>query len=381
LLLHGSTFSPLVFHAGLLTALTCAVALVLLRARQGSVLDRWVMIAVLASFLEMAMVTVIEARFTVGWYSVRVFGVAASAIVLIALLTETTRLYARLAAAMRVLERERDTRLANAHAVTAAITHEIRQPLAGLAASGGAGIRFLDQNPPDLVKARDALQRVVGASHRVSDIFEGISALFSKSERRRRPIDVNLIVFDVLEAVQDDAKAHLIDIRAELAADLPPVSGDGSQLREVVTNLVQNAFDAMDSTVNRSRVLRVKTQLRDQREVVVTVEDSGPGIAPDRFGEIFGAFVTTKAKGTGLGLAICRMIVAHHGGQLTVSSDGTSGAVFQFVLPFETVRAAEDVEEIAPVAALSTQAVLATPVPGRRTAPTGEAAAILRHAL
>jgi len=69
--------------------------------------------------------------------------------------------------------------------------------------------------------------------------------------------------------------------------------------------------------------------------IAVAVEDSGPGIDPKRLDDIFGAFVTTKPHGMGLGLAICRMIIEHHGGELTASSDGKSGASLRFVLPIK----------------------------------------------
>src|SRR5260221_3024271 len=98
-------------------------------------------------------------------------------------------------------------------------------------------------------------------------------------------------------------------------------------------NLVRNAIDAMDSITARARVLRVRTE-RDGREaIVVSVEDSGPGIDPEKSDSIFDAFVTTKPQGMGLGLAICRMIISRHEGQLSVSADNKSGALFRFTLP------------------------------------------------
>jgi signal transduction histidine kinase len=97
----------------------------------------------------------------------------------------------------------------------------------------------------------------------------------------------------------------------------------------------------MRSTTNRSRMLHVSTELRARDTIAVEIQDSGPGIDSKQIDGIFGAFLTTKAQGTGLGLAICRMIVEHHGGQLTVSSDGHSGALFQFVLPIESADKAE----------------------------------------
>jgi signal transduction histidine kinase len=113
------------------------------------------------------------------------------------------------------------------------------------------------------------------------------------------------------------------------------VDGHRGQLQEVVFNLVNNAIEAMDSTSDRSRILRVRTELCGDKAIAVSVQDTGPGIDPKQMNSIFGAFATTKAQGTGLGLAISRMIVERHGGQLTATSDGKSGARFQFVLPTE----------------------------------------------
>jgi signal transduction histidine kinase len=81
------------------------------------------------------------------------------------------------------------------------------------------------------------------------------------------------------------------------------------------------------------RALRVRTEISGRDEIAVLVQDSGPGIDPKQLDNVFKAFVSTKANGTGLGLAICRMIVEGHGGQLTASSDGKSGALFPFTLP------------------------------------------------
>jgi hypothetical protein len=97
----------------------------------------------------------------------------------------------------------------------------------------------------------------------------------------------------------------------------------------------------MVGTTNRSRMLRLRTEVCGRDEIVVSVEDSGPGIDPRQLEKVFNAFVSTKAHGTGLGLAICRMIAEGHGGRLTASSDGKSGALFQFMLPIGSTDQAE----------------------------------------
>jgi signal transduction histidine kinase len=92
----------------------------------------------------------------------------------------------------------------------------------------------------------------------------------------------------------------------------------------------------MDAIKSGDRVLQVKTEHNGSNVITVAVEDTGPGIEAKRLEGIFDAFFTTKAQGMGLGLAICRMIIDRHGGQLTASSNGKRGALFQFVLPIES---------------------------------------------
>jgi signal transduction histidine kinase len=106
-------------------------------------------------------------------------------------------------------------------------------------------------------------------------------------------------------------------------------------LQEVIINLVHNAVEAMDAVKEGHRVLNVRTRRDNDRAIIVEVEDSGPGIDPKLFDNIFDAFVTTKQQGTGLGLAICRTIIDRHGGRLSASSGRKGGALFQLELPIK----------------------------------------------
>jgi signal transduction histidine kinase len=170
---------------------------------------------------------------------------------------------------------------------------------------------------------------------RASEVFDSIRALFRKVDQKRQPIDVNEITLEVLQSLRGELRDHGVTPHTDLASELPLVEGARSQLQQVVSNLVHNAIEAMDSTTDRSRVLRVRTELQGRDAIIVVVEDSGPGIDPKRLDSIFDAFVTTKADGLGLGLAICRRIVEVHGGRLSAFSDGKNGARFQFLLPIE----------------------------------------------
>ena len=258
--------------------------------------------------------------------------VAIGTYVLAALFAERRESERRLARANMLLEGERDNKLMSAQAIAGALAHEVRQPLTGIVTNASAALRWLARNPPDHDKLRGALNRIQSNSHRTSEVFDAMRTLFRKGDEGRERIDLNEIIVEVLQSLRKELKDHEIETRSELT-DLPPVDGHRGQLREAMFNLIRNAVEAMDTTTDRSRVLRVRTELRGPDAIAVTLEDSGPGIDPQKLESIFTAFLTTKSHGMGLGLAICRMIAEHHGGQLTASSDGKSGALFQLVLP------------------------------------------------
>jgi signal transduction histidine kinase len=261
--------------------------------------------------------------------------VALSANVAAALFAERKASEERLVNSNLLLERERDNKLMNLEAITASISHEVKQPLTAIVTNGSAALRWLGRTPPDHDEVRAALGRIIDDGRRASDVIDGIRALFRRGREGRAQIDVNEIVRGVLQSLGGELKDRGVENRPELA-ELPMVDGHRGQLQEVVSNLVQNAIEAMAAMKDRSRILRVRTELRGRDAVAVAVEDSGPGIAPSQLDEIFGAFVTTKPHGMGLGLAICRMIIEHHGGELTASSDGQNGASFRFVLPIKS---------------------------------------------
>jgi len=270
---------------------------------------------------------------------VTIMVVALGAFVLAALFAERRESEARLVQSNTMLERERDNKLLNVQAVTAAIAHEVKQPLSAIATNGGAALRFLAKVPSDQEEAQAALQRIVSDCHRTSEVFDGLRALFRKVDQGKQLIDVNEIISAVLQSLRSEFEDHGVELRSDLAAELPLVDGHRSQLHEVILNLVRNAIEAMDVTIERRRVLRVITKPQADDAIAVAVIDSGPGIEPNRLEGLFNAFITTKSQGTGLGLAICRMIIEHHGGTITASSDGNNGATFQFFLPSKSTEA------------------------------------------
>ena len=228
----------------------------------------------------------------------------------------------------------RVSRLATMGAMVASIAHEIRQPLAAVVANSHAGTRWLEKEQPNLGEARAALKSIGEDGHRANEVITSISAMFKKNANRRVPVDLNELVNDVLNLSRGELRSRKIALSTNLAADLPPISADPVQLREVLLNLVMNGAEAMSTTAENLRALVIASRLESD-EVTITVEDSGAGIDSKDSDQIFEAFFTTKPTGMGMGLAICRSIVAAHNGRLWASPGTSRGTVFYVVLPLD----------------------------------------------
>ena len=166
LFLNEIEFSPLAHPISAICLLTCIIALTLLWARITSVLDLWLMVAISALLVELVMVTmIITGRFSVGFYASGALSVIVSTSVLVALLTETKRLY-------RALQRDCQSKPADLETVVARIVHEVRQPLTGIVTMGAAAKQFLELSPPDVENARDMLDQMISASFRANEVFK-----------------------------------------------------------------------------------------------------------------------------------------------------------------------------------------------------------------
>lgn len=332
LFLDTTHLSPLGAYSPAFVLLICALALAVLWTRRRSVLDLWLMVVVCALIGELALTLV---RFSLGFYASRIFSLATSTVVLVILLGETTRLYARLAHSNTMLQRERRNKLMTLEAVVASISHELKQPLSAIVLRGSTALRSLGHAPPDLEKARLALNKIVSDGRRASQIFDNIRDLFKTTDQGRVLIDVNKMALDVLGILRGELNEHRITTCTELMSEPPLVVGHYGQLQEVLLNLIRNAIEAMDAVKDGSRVLRLRTENHGRDAIIIAVEDTGPGIDPEKLNRIFEAFISTKPQGTGLGLAISRMIIERHGGQISASSNN-NGAMFQIILPIKS---------------------------------------------
>jgi signal transduction histidine kinase len=217
---------------------------------------------------------------------------------------------------------------------TAAIAHEVKQPLAAMVMSANAGLRWLTRAEPNLDEVQASLERIVRDGHRANEVIANVRAIFGKDGREKARVNVNTLISEVLGLIQEEVESRRILVRSELMDGLPEVMAERVQLQQVLLNLVMNAVDAMSAVTGRERRLTVKSKL-DVHGVRIAVEDSGTGIDRGYVDRIFDAFFTTKPHGMGMGLSICRSIIESHGGRLWFSSRSSHGTTFYVQLPAE----------------------------------------------
>jgi signal transduction histidine kinase len=145
-------------------------------------------------------------------------------------------------------------------------------------------------------------------------------------------LDLQQLVHEVVRLTQPECLRQGVALHVEVAADLPPVVGDRVQVQQVLLNLVLNALGALATVTERPREVWIRAHHEAADTVRVAVEDTGVGIAPEQFDQIFTAFYTTKAQGLGMGLAISRSIIEQHGGRLWAVPHEGPGVTVQFTL-------------------------------------------------
>jgi C4-dicarboxylate-specific signal transduction histidine kinase len=227
----------------------------------------------------------------------------------------------------------RVTQLTTTGELLASIAHEIHQPLAAIATSGSAGLRWLDRDQPDLDAARDALSRIVRDAHRAGNVIHGLRALAQKSGPQRTELDINDAIQEVLALSRSYLQQHGVVLHTDLSGEVRPVCGDRVQLQQVLLNLITNAFEAMSAVTDRPKVLTITSEPVEPYGMLVAVKDTGPGLDPAMADRIFTPFATTKPNGMGMGLSICRSIIDAHGGRIWVSPRVPYGTVFRFTVP------------------------------------------------
>lgn len=235
-------------------------------------------------------------------------------------------------------ELARVTRFSALGALAASISHEVNQPLAAVVANADACAMWLASDPPDLFEVRAAIESIVQEGTRASQVVKHVRAMFSNAPPERVDLDINHLIVQVCGLMGGQASRNRVEVRTELAANLPETCGDRVQLQQVLMNLILNGIEAMTSVEDRQRRLVITSEMSAPGEIVVGVRDSGVGIAEPDVERIFDAFFTTKAQGMGMGLSICHSVIEAHGGRLWATANSDFGATLHFSLPLAPQR-------------------------------------------
>jgi PAS domain S-box-containing protein len=227
------------------------------------------------------------------------------------------------------------TRVLTMGELTASIAHEVNQPLGAIVTSAGACERWLAAKPPQMEKARRALERIVNDGKRAGEVIKRIRALMKRQALQKEWLQINEAILEVIAIAQHQLRRNAILLEKQLAEGLPLIRGDRVQLQQVLLNLIINAMEAMSGIDGRRRELTIVSVADGPEAVAVEVRDSGMGVDPERAAHLFEPFYTTKAEGLGIGLSISRTIVEAHGGHLSAAANVPHGAVFRFSVPLE----------------------------------------------
>jgi signal transduction histidine kinase len=233
-------------------------------------------------------------------------------------------------------ERLRD-RLAALGEMAAAIAHEVKNPLAGIEVMAGILKRQLTESPD----AQNILADIIKEAKMANVIVQEVLAFVRPLRLQVEDVSVADVVRDAVTMAESHSQKGKIAIRVDVPESLRPIQGDPHQLRQIFTNFVTNAFEAMNGagTIEITAVAIEGEEESTTAEqtpgpmVMLTITDTGPGIPPEVIDRIFSPFFTTKPQGSGLGLAIVRKIVDAHDGRIDVGQRPGGGTVFRVTLP------------------------------------------------
>jgi PAS domain S-box-containing protein len=214
--------------------------------------------------------------------------------------------------------------------LVASIAHELAQPITATTNNAKASLRWLQRDPPDLTQVRKGTEGIIEAGMFASEIINHLRSFYTKAPPKRELVAINDVVGEMAGMMRGEAREHGVSIRSDLQDDLPMTVADRVQLQQVLMNLILNGIEAMKDT---GGVLTVKSRLREDGQIEITVKDTGPGLPVGKADQIFDTFFTTKPQGSGMGLAISKSIVESHGGQIWANGNGGRGATFHFTLP------------------------------------------------
>jgi C4-dicarboxylate-specific signal transduction histidine kinase len=218
--------------------------------------------------------------------------------------------------------------------LTASIVHEVIQPLTAIGSNIEATQLWLERLPPNLEEVRELTARTAAEVQRAADIIHRVRAMAVRSAPEQLRMAVNPVIEEAMLFLRHELQRNSVGVTLHLEDHLPEIQGDRVQLQQVIVNLAVNAIQAMNNTEITVRQLLINSSLITDKWVLITFEDTGPGLASESRDRVFERFFTTKSGSMGIGLPICRTIIEAHRGRIDVANRSDScGALIKIVLP------------------------------------------------
>ena len=271
----------------------------------------------------------------VRWSELPWLAWAAWTAVAAAITAAVAALYRQRAARLRAEELLRlgqVSRLNTLGELAAGLAHELNQPLTAVLATTQAAKRLLDEEPPDVAPARDAMQQAAAQARRASDVVARLRRTIERpSAHPAQPVVLQDAVRNAFHLLEPEFTRRAV--HAQLQGGEPVrVRAEPVALEQIIHNLLMNALQALDQVPAGQRELLVEVG-RQAEGGVLSVADTGPGIAPELLPRIFDPFVTTRDAGLGLGLSLCESLATGMGGSLQALQRASRGALFRLTLP------------------------------------------------
>lgn len=231
-------------------------------------------------------------------------------------------------------ELAKTSRLSLAVELASNLAHDLNQPLAAIVAYTQACLGLLRQDKADPRELTGTLEEVVNQGLRAGSIIRHLRELVQKHPTAAQAtLDLNTLIHRVIHYAQLELRQGGVTLKLELMEQLPAVLADDLQIQLVVLYLARNAIEAMYETSDGPRLLTLRTTLQDKNTVLVTVQDTGPGLSKEAASRLFQPFFSTKPGGMGLGLSVSRSIIESQGGKLWATPHPDRGISFHFTLP------------------------------------------------
>ncbi|HEY4078797.1 MAG TPA: ATP-binding protein [Rhizomicrobium sp.] len=217
--------------------------------------------------------------------------------------------------------------------LSAALAHELNQPLTAILSNAQAIQRMIRSDPINMDELRSAIADIIDDDSRAGDVIRHLRTLLKKEEPKRERVEMSDLVRRVLNLARNELTTRHVVPVIKIPEDLPSVLGDAVQLQQLILNLVLNATEAIASTEHENGILMITGSALEAGKFHLSISDTGPGLKPEIIDRLFEPFFSTKKQGLGLGLSISHAIVENHGGTIRAEGNSWGGATFHIFLP------------------------------------------------